>query len=491
MQPRPREVTFAHDAVNEMVVIAAALVSSEIRKKLTHRFPPDIFLAPEHRVIWDILREASRRGLDYDPATVATLSGGAVDAAYLVELVNARPEVPSNLDFHLSVLQWDRAKHVALTGPVNSLLEAMQDPKETPGRIRAIAEQVPASLRGYEDRRNLHDAGELVREQISEVRLRIAGHTIYPYGIPGLDYFESNGGVEGKRRVMPGAAPGQVTVITGVPGMGKSSVTARIALGIARQKRKVLYGAWEQGSGVTLELLAVMSLGWSRSVMIDPKSGVLRDGITLEEDGLVQLEERMHAISKYVRFLSNPFRRRRGHKASNEANLDAIEGYIADSGCEVFIADLWRRCLHKQDPEEEELALYQQQTMAEERKVHCILVQQQRLKDVEARPDKRPTREGIKGSGTWVEIADCILGVHRPGAWKPVEDNVMRIDILKQRYGKWPLSVEFEWDGDRGSLEGGASVEYEMRAESNGGERTVDEIMGGSKRSGGFQRRRA
>ena len=77
--------------------------------------------------------------------------------------------------------------------------------------------------------------------------------------------------------------------------------------------------------------------------------------------------------------------------------------------------------------------LIRQQAMLNEMGVHGILAQQQRLKDIELRPDKRPTREGIKGSGAWTEVPDNIIGVHRPALWKPVPDNVLEVDILKQR----------------------------------------------------------
>jgi hypothetical protein len=115
-------------------------------------------------------------------------------------------------------------------------------------------------------------------------------------------------------------------------------------------------------------------------------------------------------------------------------------------------------------------------------------VQQQRLKDIELRPDKRPTREGIKGSGAWTEVPDNIFGVHRPALWKPVPDNVLEIDVLKQRYGKWPLAVEFDWDPDRGQISGGRSVEYDQAAAmGEGGSNPIDQKLhagrGGKKKS--------
>ena len=460
-----RVLEFTQDAQNEQVILAAALVDNKTRAMLCQRIPSDHFLTPEHRVIWEILRECERRKFAYDPATVSKLSGGKVDPAYLAQLATARPTVPENLEYHLGAFNWDKAKHTALTGPIAAMLEAIQDPNIGPERVRALAHQVEQSLTGFEARKHLHDPEELIREQMLQIRSRLVGRAVYPYGIRGLDFYETAQGQDPKlanRRMMPGAAPGQITVITGSPGSGKTTVCASLILGLARQKRKVLVGAWEITGGMTLELMAVISLQWSRAALIDPRTSQMRGGFVLNAERLLELENRMREISKYVRFLANPFRRRRGTKPSNEANLDLIEGYIADSGCEVFVADLWKRCLANDEPAQEELALTQQQAMFEELKVHGVLVQQQRLKDVEARADKRPTREGIKGSGAWVEVADTILGIYRPGLWKPMEDNILEIDVLKQRWGKWPLAVEFSWNPDFGQLDGGKSVDYEQ-----------------------------
>ena len=93
---------------------------------------------------------------------------------------------------------------------------------------------------------------------------------------------------------------------------------------------------------------------------------------------------------------------------------------------------------------------------------------EQRIKEIENRSDKRPTRSTILGSGAWVDIADTILGVHRPALWKSIEDNTVEIDILKQRFGKWPLAVEFDWDGDRCTFLNGRSIEYTAPSSARG-----------------------
>jgi hypothetical protein len=210
------------------------------------------------------------------------------------------------------------------------------------------------------------------------------------------------------------------------------------------------------GGGMTLELLACISLGWSRSGLME--------GRDMTPERKVELESRMHSITKWVTFMRNPFRATK-KKGSNAQNLDIVQDNLADSGAEVFVADLWERCLHDTDPNEEKEALFRQQAMAEEMRVHCILLAQQRHKDMETRTDKRPTREGIKGSGAWVEVADTVLGVHRPALWKDVADDKLEVYVLKQRYGKWPLGIGCEWDPDTGKIWGGKDIPYEHPGE--------------------------
>jgi archaellum biogenesis ATPase FlaH len=419
------------------------------------RHAPDVFHVPLHRVTWAALREAHKQGLKPDPATLSRISGGQIDVAYLASVLEQRPDLPApaNLKAAVDALLWDHQKHVALTGPVNALLEAMTSGADA-SRIQGLARAIPASFDGWGTRKHLLDPEELVRAQVGEIRRRMGGTHVYPFGLRGLDFYDPVPGQAAstaRRRILPGAAPGRVTMITGSTGSGKSTIAARLVLGLCRQKRRVLYGAWEKSGGMTIELLGCMSLGWSRSDLMEGR---------LNEEQLAELGERMGAISKWVRFMANPFRRSMGEKLSNARNLDVVHGYIADSGCEIFVADLFERCLVNDEPSEEKAALFRLQAMTEELNIHTIATAQQK-KDVATRPDKHPTEEGIKGSGAWGEIADNTFGVYRQYQWKPVPDNTIEIDVLKQRDGKGMLAVEFDWDADRGMISGGRTIEYE------------------------------
>ena len=452
---RSDPVRIPHDPVNEQILLAAAVLDSGAREKLIRRVPPDAFLVREHVEAWLMFGEMVRAKLNYDPATVRQLSGGRVDPTYLDQIASDRVEVPHNLEHHIAMLEWDRVRVEAVRGPVTALLEALKNPTTPPERVHALAIQLAGSFERGTANSLIRESAALVQATLADLQFR-RDRACYPYGIPGLDMQD-----DGERwRMIPGAAPGKITVVTGVPGRGKSTFVARIALEQATAKRRVVYGAWEMGDENTLELLACMSLGWSRYALTT-------GAISKEQEK--ELGEEMERIAQYVRFVSAPGAPRatgshtaKGERANNERALDQIHAVLMDTGADVFIADLWKRCLRQIDPDDEEQALIRQQDIAKATRCHCILIQQQRLKDIEQRNDKRPTREGIKGSGAWVEVADTIIGTHRPSLWKAVDDVTFEVDVLKQRWGPWPMAIEFEWDSDRGSIRGGTTIPYDQ-----------------------------
>jgi replicative DNA helicase len=439
-------IQIPHDPFNEQIVIAAVLASARVRAKLVPSIHPDLFHSKGHPQIWTALRACLDKGLDPSIEALRQLGGKAIDAGYLQRLIEERPQAPPNMNHHVEVLKWDHARAEAARGPVSALLSSLQDPTTEPARVRALGRQVADSFEGH-DGGWMHDPAQLVREQMAEVRARREGQALYPFGIEALDNHK-----DGKPRLIPGAKPGKTTLITAVSGAGKSTVTSQLMLGIARQRRRVLYGAWEQGGGVTLELMALQSLSWS-------KTRALTGQLTVEEED--QLQDRMLAISRYVRFWRLPFGRDAGSDDwTNNAALDAIRGQIADSACDVAVFDLFERCLAETRPEQERRALYRLATIADETQVHNVIVQQLRLKDVEQRADKRPTREAIFGTAAWTEVPDHILAVHNPALFKAVDNDLLYIYILKQRYGVWPQAIEFDWAPEKGLISNGRTVEY-------------------------------
>lgn len=449
-----------HDLVNEQVIVAAALAGGKARQ-LPRSLPVELFVDDAHAALWQGMRTLLQEGAEVDAAALAREVAGEVDAAYVRELLESYPRPPANLARHIANLRWDAARADVVRGPLSDLLRALQDPTAPPERVRALAAAVERGLaQGADAGRLTRPAAALVREQMAEVDRR-AHHAFYPYGIDGLDRDEA-----GAERMIPGCAPRDCTVITGVSGSAKSVSTARIVLEQARLQRRVLYGAWEMGAGDTLELLALMSLAEQDRKWTRRKIKLAQ----MNADEREQLRERMDAIASFVTFFDVPLKgqRRGGRKgaADNDDRLDVIHQAVADSAAEVVALDLWERAIPDRSPEAEANALFRTQEIAQITGAHFLLVGQQRLKDIEKRDDVRPTREGIKGSAAWVEVGDTILGFHRPALFSNTPDTEIWIRCLKQRRGRWPFEIRCDWDGDRCQFANGREVEF---AKAGGG----------------------
>lgn len=440
-----------HDVMNEQVLLAAAMQDPKVRSELASRVRPEHFLGPDHATAWASILRCESQGHTPTPAALAALTGGKLDRAYLQDILAANPTTPKDIRFHVEALHWDVTRAKAIQGPISEMLRALQDPGTSQERVRALAKQIPISLQGSSARTHLKDPAQLVAEHRATLARRMNGIGLFPTGVVGLDFYppnsvDDNGAdVSGQPLLVPGMEPGKVTTITAISGGGKSTFTAYLALQQARifaerGKGVLLYGSWEMSPADTLELMACISLGI-------PRSRVKTGQITKAEMQL--LCDTMQAISQWVRFVAMPFHKERGVRRSHDEVLDVIHGYIADTGAEVAIFDLWRRAFRRmKDESDESEALFRQQAIAEETGCHCILLQQQRLKDIETRSNPVPTREGIKGSSAWVDVSDTIIGVHLPGLMKRVSRNVIQLHVLKQRFGRWPLTVEYVWDGD-------------------------------------------
>lgn len=471
-QDEQRKIVIPQDVVHEVAVLASAVLDKEALGMARRRVRPDHFGNADHASAWEAILECARQNLDVDVNAVRAVGGERV-AATVAGALEVLPTPAANLAWHVEGLLWDAARVRAAKGPVTAFLEALRDNRVEPERVRSLSRQVSASFDGWQDRRHLRDEQTLVRETMMAVEERVNGQACFSYGVPDLDRYRHDVDDNDRWRMVPGTFPGGMTVLTAVSGGGKSTVTANIALGLAgfdfqtgefgEAYRRVLWGAWEMTSPMNLELMAGISLDWSRSEMTE---GI---GPSSTYEGRVMLEERMHLIAKRVRFIDNPFRQKRGgERPSVDRNLDMVEGYIADTACDIFVADLWERALPEDaGPGVALYALTQAQAMLQESRVHGIFLHQTNLKDLEDRADKRPSRTVAKGSAGYIEVPDAVIGIHYPALFKNVSPRTLEFLILKQRKGRWPLAIEFEWDPDKGRIYRGKSMPYDQPGDLN------------------------
>lgn len=453
---------FVYDAANEALVLRTAIAlaqseETEIRKSfraLIHSIGADEFLVAQHSSLWRVLRQLSDGNLDYSPETVRQLAIGEptpVQDQHLDEL-ESTAEVSPNIDWHVQTLRWDATRARVMKGALTDLVADLTDPRVTVERAVSSARSIVRALEGGGGRRFIRRPEEMAAVYKSTLHKRREAGNFYPCGFAAIDELMSEGFM-----------PTKTAIITGLSGSGKSTFAAQLAINLARLGRKPLVCAWEMGAASTLDIMCAMTTG----IQLDT---IVKGTYTNHE--LTRLERASDWINRRVRFMENAFfsqvaeNKARKEKRSNDRNLDILEGYIAESGCDEVIMDLFDRILADQSPDAVTDALYRQQNMHVEYNVHGTLLTQLRLKDVEKRPDKRPTRESIKGVGTFVEVPDLILGIHRDAQFKDVPDNTLEAICLKQRKGKLNWAVRFGWDGATCRITGGEQVPYNPGLES-------------------------
>lgn len=457
-----KAATVPHNPVNEMVVIAAALVDAKERKRLVRLFTSDFFYAPGHSSIWNVVEELDRKGLGYDPATIEQLSNDEIDTNYLDDLIRERPEVPPNLQHHVDQIVFDRKRIELAKGPLSELLDKLHDPTTDPDEYIRVSRQIGGWFDGAGSSKFLREASdvqiEMERELDADVKRHREGCGIYPFGIDGLDFMP-----DGKTpRLTPGAAPGLITLLVGASGSGKTTIANQAVLAFLAQGRRVLHAGWEVKDSMNLRMFAGFSLGMSRKRLW---TGNLTD----EELRAVKEEARRiwdgdHPLLKFMR---RPFDQetsksaKKNRRYGTDYNLDQIEEHIDASGAEVMVIDLFHKAIVDAKPEEEKRALDRLQAIADRTQVHFLNLHHVTKADIQNSEGHRPTRNSLKGSSAWLDSSDNVFGTHNPAMWKRIPNNTLEIIILKQKYekGQDDYRIEFDYDAETGLIRNGREVD--------------------------------
>lgn len=449
---------FTYDPRNERIVIGAAIADAAQRRTLTHTIPPDHMLVPTHGAMWRALRVMVDKGLTYDPETMRRLvvdEGITPDDAYLSGL-EAEAGVPENLEWNVSTLRWDATKARVLQNVLPQLLREMKDSKASPESVAAIARSMQRALADGAGRRSIRRKDELKRTYAHEMEVRRERQEVFSFGYASMD-----------ARLVEGSMPGKMAIVVGLPGSGKSTFSVNACIKMARKGRRPLYCAWEMGTVSTLDVMIA-------SVTLIELDRIVQGRVTDEEMARILkakdwLVERITFMDGDA-FFGDELRgnNTRGRK-TNDHSLDLLEGYLAESASDVVFLDLWERCLVDLSYDGVTQALYRQQKMFESYNMYGVIIHQLKLKDVEKRADKRPTREAIKGTGAFVEVTDQLYGIHREAQFKAVPDNTIEVMCMKQRKGRANWAVRFDWQGEYGRVSGeGVEVPYDPGLESAG-----------------------
>lgn len=233
---------------------------------------------------------------------------------------------------------------------------------------------------------------------------------------------------EGWNRLTLGLRPGDLMLVAGGTGIGKSAITRSHALHLARTNEKVAYVALEESCETTLEMMLSEELGYNPPFHADnPEQRRRRD------PGIIT-----NALSS---FAPNLFLLNRHIDESFDSFVSAVKHYVVGEGCKVVFLDHFsiladgidlkadqRRAIDKCIKELKSLCVHHQFAMV----VVCHLSRDR--DSVAAEEGGEPKLSQLRGSQSMAQIPDYIVLLQRnPKAEDPIEANMTKCWLRKNR----------------------------------------------------------
>lgn len=440
-----------HDIDAEAAVISAVLINAETFAKAQEVLGGSAkFYSDPHKIIWEAIEALDAEKAPIDIVSVASVMregkrlAEAGGPSYLAQLIDATPSVV-HVETHAWIVHkyWRRRQAIALGqriaaeghGEVESVQEWLEDVEQDVYRLTHIAKPAQGAT--------IKNVVQGALTVIQESGTRGNGVT----GIPTL-YEKLDAKTGGLHR-------GDVVVVAGRPGMGKTSLALNIGVNVAAgwnwtAPNGQLFA--ESGSGVVVVSLempreqlgarmlcteARVDLGRARCGYMQPDDEKrLTDASVFLAELPLWVEDRrslpaptMGAIRGRVKRIQSEYDREAPAKSPGSSVGLLIIDYISfikpNEGAESreqAVAEISREA----------------KELAQDLNVAVILLAQLN-RDVERRPlkDRRPTLADLRESGAIEQDADTIVFIYRDEYYNPKTDakGIAELIIAKQRNG--------------------------------------------------------
>ncbi len=388
-----------HSMECEQSVIGGLLLSHGLAYDRIDWLPPEAFYSSQNREIYTAIVQMVERGLTVDALTVGEhMRVKGADQAYIGSLALNTPSA-ANITRYAELVRdkWQLRRVIAIA------TEAQDKAYQDRASGKEIAEQAEQSFLNVLST----STGEEVSFEVA-VRQAIAdleepSRRIVKTGLNNLDRKLAGGGVKG----------GQLIVIAGRPGMGKSAFAFQIAENVARE---------ETVAAFTLEMqsreVAGRALAYHES---------LTDRLTAAQrliDLKLRLDDTPAVTVGHIRLRCRRIQRKYGLSLVVVDYLQLMRGIGENRTQEVGSISRGLKAL------------------AKELDVPVILLSQLN-RNVESRTDRRPIMADLRESGDVEQDADVILMLyrdeyyHEDGPWK----GLCEVLIRKQRGGPTGTTV--------------------------------------------------
>lgn len=397
----------------EQHVIGAALMWPDSADGL--EISPEDFASVSHATAWQAIRSMLDSGKPVDVITVAdTLErAGKLDSVggldYLTSLAQ-NVYSSANVKTYAAQVK-DRAIRRGLMAALNQITEALES-----GDVTEILADAQSRIMAIGDRAETREpvrASTLAASRIDVLDGIFAGNDDgLSTGLTDLD------AMLGKVR------PGDMMVVAGRPGMGKSAFAMQIADAMSTAEKPGLFFSLEMSAGQLVDRLMSsagrVNLKKFRTAQFDDHdwSG-LAAAVGRLDQVHVYIDDHSTSISQILSTMRT-FKRRNG--GIGPVVIDYI-GLIQSSG----------------DTREQEIAKITRSLKIAAKQLGCPVIALSQLnRKLEDRADRRPQQADLRESGAVEQDADSILMLYRDEVYNPDTQNkgVCEILIRKNRHGE-------------------------------------------------------
>ncbi len=364
------------------------------------------FTTQQNRALFENMIALTACGSRVDIVTV-TNAMPDVDVVWLTGLTLYTPSA-ANVEYYIRIVR-ERRQRREFYGDMSQVLQSVTEGGEFISEAETVLNKVIAL--GSKD---IRPAGEYVDAVLAQFGKPRQG------GIK-TGFFFADSRLKGLR-------PGQLVVVAGTTGMGKTSFAMNVALNVAMEKR-----------------VAIFSLEMTREELIE------RAVISLANVNESEMGQSPDAV-KAIQSAGKSFR-----------DLDL---YIDDKGgaaveyikaqCHrikpaLIVIDylgLMSMRQRKGGTRENEVSATTRALKVLAKECKCVVLLLAQLnREVDRRTDKKPMLADLRESGSIEQDADIVMFLHRPGKYDEKADQKAAVlDIAKYRNGQTG-AIELSWDG--------------------------------------------
>lgn len=411
-----------HSSEAEQAVIASATESSKVVHTLDWLRPED-FYHRAHSVIWERVRTMAARSQEIDPVTLldALSEAGELDEAggyeYIADLV-ANNRGAANAHQYAGIIK-DRAvsrRVITIGGEIAQIGYEPGESQDKIDRMQSLAMSV--ETRSFDEPKHVNDVLKTTTDEI-ERRIQAGGQIVgQPTGFRDLDYHTG------------GMGNGDMVIVAGRPGMGKSVFAMNVAESAAVEGKFCIVFSLEMGAD-QLMLRSVSSLG---RIPFDR----LRRG-KLEDDDYPALTSAYSKLNNQALYIDDNATLTSNQILSRTRKIAQKIGRHPD----LVIVDYLQLLSDKGDGHER-ITKISRQLKLTAKDLNCPMVVLSQLnRSLEQRNNKRPMMSDLRESGGIEQDADTILMLYRDDVYNENTDRKGILEVIRRKQRNGELGTDY------------------------------------------------